>query len=183
MSASRLVSVLLLALGACAADPPAASGPASAPAAGGGVGSWFRDRSLDLLDVASVRVGIGPSLLVHARATRWLAVGAGALGKPGGRVGGFAFPLHQLGTLRREGGAWTERRAEVGISVFYYFEAEATSLAGNRATFGPAARGTYDVGAELFLALIGAAAEVRPDEALDFVVGWFGLDPLGDDGP
>ncbi|MBI4878961.1 MAG: hypothetical protein HY812_04770, partial [Planctomycetes bacterium] len=53
-------------------------------------------------------------------------------------------------------------------------------LGGNRATFPPDCRGDFDFGGEVHLALAGAAAEVRPDEILDFLAGIAGFDPRGD---
>ena len=86
-------------------------------------------------------------------------------------------------TLQGEGGLWTERRAELGISTFYYCETEAHLLGGKRVEFEPESRGMFDFGGELHLLLVGAAAEVRPDQAIDFVLGLFGYDLLGDDLP
>ncbi|MFH0944198.1 MAG: hypothetical protein V2A76_03290, partial [Planctomycetota bacterium] len=126
---------------------------------------YLQNRGLDLLDIASARIAVGPGLLAHARATRWIAAGIGELGKPE-PWGGFELKKYGLGWSLREGGLWTERRAELGISTFYYCETEAHLLGGNRDTFEPESRGMFDFGAELHLLLVGAAAEVRPDQAL-----------------
>ena len=141
---------------------------------------YLENRGLDLLDIVSARIAVGPGLLAHARATRWIAAGIGALGKPE-PWGGFELKKYGLGWSLREGGLWTERRAEIGISTFYYCDTEAHLLGGNRELFEPESRGMFDIGAELHFLLVGAAAEVRPDQAIDFVVGLFGYDLLDDD--
>ena len=176
----------------CASTPSPAVGPAQDPAdespaadasasPAAAVGEWLADRGRDLVDVASLRVALGPGLLVHARATPWIAAGWGMLGRSEAWAGGFEMKVYRVGWSGRTGGVWTERRAEMGLSSFYYCEAEPTVLAGTIDVFPPEDRRTFDIGAELHLALVGAAAEVRPDEALDFVLGLFGVDLLDDD--
>jgi hypothetical protein len=157
-------------------DDPEVEPPARTPAPL----RYLSARGLDLLDIVSARIAMGPGLLAHARATRFIAAGVGLLGKPE-PWGGFEFKKYGLGWVLREGGLWTERRAEIGISTFYYCESEPHLLGGNRATFEPESRGLFDFGGELHLFLVGAAAEVRPDEAIDFVTGLFGFDLLDDD--
>lgn len=143
--------------------------------------SFLLERLIDLADVASVRVAAGPGLLAQARATRWLAAGVGSLGPETTWVGGLSLTPHVAGWSLREGGVWTERRAEVGLSSLYYCEAEIEVIAGRRERGGLADRGDYDVGGELHFGLLGLAAEFRPDELLDFLVGWIGNDPMLDD--
>ncbi len=164
-------------------DAPAPASRPAGPGVGDRIGGWFSARGLDLAEIASVRVGVGPGLLANARITRFVAVGAGRLGPAITNLFGFWVPCWQFGSCRREIGLWTERRVELGLSTLYSIDVDAVPLAGNRRTFGMEARGTFDVGAELYLALVGLAAEVRPDEALDFVAGIFGFDPAGDDPP
>jgi len=148
---------------------------------GEAVADWFGDRGRDLLDVVSLRLAIGPGLLAHARVTPWVAAGWGMLGRPESWAGGFEMKLYKVGWNGRSGGVWTERRAEAGVSVFYYCASEPGVLAGTVDVFPPESRRTFDIGAEAHLALIGAAAEVRVDEAVDFVLGLFGADIREDD--
>lgn len=145
-------------------------------------GSWLRARALDLVDVASARVAVGPALLVHARITRFVQVGVGHVGRLEGVKAGFRLPVHFLGwTSAREGGLWTERRAEFGLGPAYVCEAEVHSLFGNVSRGPPETRGPWDIGAALHLALAGLEVDVRPLEALDFLAGLVGADPSGDD--
>lgn len=174
LGVAAAVGVALVSVFGCATQPARES---SAPR------GWLAERGLDLSDVVSVRLALGPGLLAHARVTRFVAIGAGELGSVAASRPGFTLDLYQLGWIKREGGLWTERRVELGLSTMYLFEAEGESLAGDRRTFGPPARRTLDVGVDLHLALIGAAADVRIDELFDFVAGVFGADPLDDDDP
>ena len=175
---------LLLTASACSASRPAAFRQAEQdsgnPTRTQAALHYLAARGLDLLDIASARVAIGPGMLAHVWATRWIAAGIGSLGKPESS-GGFELKKFGLGWMLREGGLWTERRAEIGISVFYYCESEPHLLGGNRISFEPESRGLFDIGAEVHFLLIGAAAEVRPDQALDFLLGIFGIDLLDDD--
>ncbi len=185
---SILLALVTVAVAGCAVvdevEPPTTEPTSSPGAASGGrgdVGEWLSARGLDLIDLFSLRIGVGPGLLAHARVTEWIALGAGSMGRPESWAGGFELRKYGLGWCRREGGLWSERRAELGISTFYYCETDAAPLGGNRMTFPPDSRGRWDVGIEAHLALIGAAAEVRLDEILDFVVGLAGFDPSHDD--
>lgn len=143
---------------------------------------WLAARGMDLTDIASIRVALGPGLLVHARITRFIALGAGELGSVAATRPGFTLDHYQFGWIKREGGLWTERRVELGVSTLYLFEAEGETLAGDRSTFGPPARRPLDIGIDLHLALIGVAADVRIDEVFDFLAGLVSADPLDDDG-
>ena len=171
----RCAAALAAATWGCAAQPPAETTGARVTR------GWFAARGMDLLDVVSLRVGAGPGLLVHARVTPYVALGAGQIGSVTAAKPSFSMSVYELGWIKREGGLWTERRVELGLSTFYHYDVEGDLIQGNRATFSEAARGPFDVGADLHLALIGAAAEVRLDEIVDFVGGIFGADVLGDD--
>jgi hypothetical protein len=164
--------VAALAGAGCAADPDGTTAQTR---------GWFAARALDLSDVVAVRVAVGPGLLAHARVTRFVAIGAGELGSVAAGRPSFTLDHYQLGWIKREGGLWTERRVELGLSTMYSFDAEGETLAGDRVTFGPPSRHTFDVGADVHLALIGLAVDVRIDEALDFIGGLFGADLLDDD--
>lgn len=179
---------MLLSLGAvasCVSAPSQSAGPEAAasqerepsePTAG-----YLRRRMLDFIDIASLRLGVGPGLLVHARATRFLSVGAGEIGPQQPWRSGFRVEVHWVGTVRRAGGVWTERRAELGFSTFYYSESEGRTLSGDVDRFGAELREDYDCGVEAYLALIGLSCDFRPLELADFFAGWFGFDPSADD--
>lgn len=146
-----------------------------------GVGPFLKRRAQDFLDGVSMRFSVGPGLLAHARVTPYVSAGVGFLGPATSWGGGFSFPDYVLGWGLREGGLWTERRGEIGVSTFYYCEAEVLPIAGTRTQIGQAGRGPYDLGAELHLGLVGVAIDLRPEEWLDFLAGFVGNDPTGDD--
>ncbi len=174
--------LVAIACGCAAAPRQGEAEPAEPPVPAPDVLDYLAARGFDLLDIASARLAVGPGLLAHARATRWLAIGAGSIGKAEWWASGFELPNYGVGWLLRQGGAWIERRAEIGISTFYYCESESQVLGGNRTTFPPECRGDFDFGGEVHFALVGLAVEARPDEFLDFLAGLAGFDPRGDDG-
>jgi hypothetical protein len=181
----RNACLTLLALAAwcagCAAQPASDFPPEPAPSFRERAGSYVAARGLDFADFLSLRIGVGPGLLAGARITEFVAIGAGSLGPPLPWSAGFKVEVHFLGWNRREGGVWTERRGEVGLSTLYYCEAEGDVLSGNRERFGADAREPMDIGAELYFALLGAAVDVRLSDFPDFLAGIFGFDPDGDD--
>ena len=144
---------------------------------------FLKKRFMDALDTFSFRISAGPGIRGHARVTKLTQIGIGYMGPAEGRTMGHTFPVYKLGYLKREGGLWQERTAEIGISLFYYYDTEGTYLAGNKMYWGSEDRGFWDIGIAGHWLLIGAEAEVRPDEIIDFVAGmFFGLDPMDDDG-
>lgn len=181
-----VVPLLLLAASvACVSTSPQSARPegvaSEEPESTGRAMEYLQRRLLDFIDIASLRMGIGPGLLLHARATRFLAIGAGEIGPQQPWRSGFRVEVHWVGTSRREGGVWTERRAELGFSTIYYSESEGRVLRGGVDRFGSELRDDYDCGLEAYLALIGVAFDFRPIEFADFFAGWFGFDPSGDD--
>lgn len=170
------LSLVLLCCGCAAQDTGAPPDPSVPPAPRG----WLAARGLDLLDVLSLRLAAGPGLLLHARATKWIAIGAGELGPTQLWEGSFALDCYELGWNLREGGLWTERRAEIGISTFYYCDAECKALGGCYDRCGPSAREPLDIGVEAHLALIGAGVDLRIVEIGDFLAGIAGFDPMQD---
>ena len=143
---------------------------------------FLKKRGMDLLDTFSFRISVGPGIRAHARVTQLLQAGVGYMGPAEGRTMGHTFSVYKLGYLKREGGLWEERSAELGISLFYYYQTKGEYLGGNKRTWGPEDRGFWDIGMAGHWLLIGAEAEVRPDEILDFIWGFFGYDLLEDDG-
>lgn len=143
---------------------------------------FLKKRGMDLLDTFSFRISAGPGIRGHARVTKLLQAGVGYMGPAEGRTMGHTFSVYKLGYLKREGGLWKERTAELGISLFYYYQTQGERLGGNKTSWGPEDRGFWDIGLAGHWLLIGAEAEVRPDEILDFFSGFFGVDMLDDDG-
>ncbi|MEW6745947.1 MAG: hypothetical protein AB1486_24670 [Planctomycetota bacterium] len=157
-----------------AAEAGADESPTESP------GDYLEDRLLDLLDVVSARFIFGPGLRFNARVTEIFQVGAGSTGTVA-PPDSFTLEAHTIGTMRREGGVWTSRVSEAGISLFYSYDSEGSLIKGNKSYFGEAERGFFDVGFAVHAALIGVEAEARPDELFDFVLGFFGFDYMGDD--
>lgn len=143
---------------------------------------YLGKRGMDLLDTFSFRISAGPGIRGHARVTKFVQAGVGYMGPAEGRTMGHTFPVYKLGYLKREGGLWKERTVELGISLFYYYQTEGEHLGGNKYNFGPEDRGFWEIGAALHWLLLGAEAEIRPLEIVDFFGGIFGYDPMDDDG-
>ena len=143
--------------------------------------SFIKKRFFDAIDTFSFRITVGPGLRAHARVTQVFQVGLGKMGAAEASSMGYSFPLYKLGFIKREGGLWEERSHEIGISLFYFYKSLGESLGGNKTTFGVEDRGFWDIGAAFHWFLIGAEAEVRIDEGLDFVFGFFGMDFMDDD--
>ena len=147
----------------------------------GGFWDYVGDRALDLLDTASFRVLVGPGLRFNARVTEVVQLGAGFSGPTVRDQRGFSMETHFVGLQRRQGGIWTQRTSEAGVSLFYFYEADGDLIKGDKSSFGPADRGFFDVGFAAHLGVVGAEAEVRVDEVIDFVLGFFAIDIMGDD--
>jgi len=168
----------------------------------GAAWQFLEGRTLDLIDVGEFDIGIGPGLKAGleygvARTTLGL-VEAQRIGFDGRQVGTWMERNASFGILpaslvfapfelvRRAGEPWrslalygfemgslgaerTQRRDFVTTAVLYH-EARAA---------GPWHERPGDiaaVGAELHLFLIGARARLKPLEALDFLLGFIGLD-------
>ena len=145
--------------------------------------SYVKERFFDALDIFSFRITLGPGIRAHARVTPYVQVGLGYMGPVESKGIGTFVPLYKLGYLKREGGLWKEHTQEIGISTFYFYRTEGVPLGGNKVTFGIEDRKPWDVGAALHWLLLGAEAELRIDEIVDFVSGFFGVDIKKDDIP
>ncbi|MHC4941684.1 MAG: hypothetical protein ACYTG7_01550 [Planctomycetota bacterium] len=143
---------------------------------------YLKKRFMDLLDTFSFRITAGPGIRGHARVTQLIQAGVGYMGPAEGRTMGHTFSVYKLGYLKREGGLWKERTAELGISLFYYYQTEGEYLGGNKTAWGYEDRGFWDIGMAGHWLLVGAEAEVRPDEIIDFFTGVLGYDFMDDDG-
>ncbi len=179
----RTVSVLLVLCGCLALSPGFA---------GAGVLEYLRDRGEDLLDVVRLRV-----FLPH----RAEAYGAKARVTALAQVGYVHVKGKAVGMDRRAIGVNAEERTEGGLSALYFSRTRMATLWGNQFLYPESRwnashpRGVIrnktawddarlhpdSCGAELELGLIGVDVGVYPLEAVDFVTGWFFIDPYGDD--
>ena len=163
-------------------------------------GSWLEARGADFMDIFGVRLAVGPGLGVYVRATEYLQLGAmyrgpseaqlvGAADSPGEdsfRVRGV--PCLMFGTIGRWGGMWTERSREVMVPGYSNRDAPRSpirreSIAGIVPEDGTADNWRASFGLGLQVVVLGAEAEVRPLQILDFLGGLVGYDPAGDDVP
>lgn len=158
----------------------------------GGVGTYFKDRFHDLLDVVRLRGGIpeeGKGIGAKAKVTS-LA-----------QVGYVQFRGKMAGMERRALGVTAERRTEGGISLLYasshemrpyagnsflradtpWSEAEDRRIIRNLPYWDDGRRRFLGVGAEVATPILALDAGVYPEEALDFVLGWVGIDIYDDD--
>jgi len=143
------------------------------------------NRILDILDVASVHVGLEGGLYADVHATRALQVAAGAGG--GAQVGWWQ---------KRELAAGAAHVSGVALLPFS-FEVESNSRAGTRGGrevgFGLAGlnrphdlayqryRDYWGVGGRVSAVLVGAGVELHPVELVDAVLGFVFVDFLCDD--
>ncbi len=158
----------------------------------GGVGTYFKDRFHDLLDVARLRGGIPEE---------GKAIGAKAKVTSLAQVGYVQFRGKMAGMERRALGVTAERRTEGGISLLYASSNEMRPFAGNSFLRSDTAwsevedrriirnlpywddgrRRFLGVGAEVATPIVALDAGVYPEEALDFILGWVGIDLYDDD--
>jgi len=165
----------------------------AAASAQAGILGYFRDRGADFLDLFLLRIsaprgirGIG----FRARATALAQVGA------------IYFEGEHFGMDRRAIGVWGEKRAQGGLSLLFftsvendviwgnYFLEENTpwmnfeerGLVRNDICWDDGRKDFFSVNAEVQLAFLpGLEAGVYPIELIDFVMGFFTLDPKNDD--
>ena len=165
----------------------------AAAGAQAGILGYFRDRGADILDLFLLRIsaprgirGIG----FRARATALAQVGA------------IYFEGEHFGMDRRGIGVWGEKRTQGGISLLFftsvendviwgnYFLEENTpwmnfeerGLVRNDICWDDGRKDFFSVNAEVQLFFLpGLEAGVYPIELIDFVMGFFTLDPKNDD--
>jgi hypothetical protein len=154
---------------------------------------YFRDRGTDLLDVFLFRVsaarkakGIGARVRVTALA----------------QLGAVYFEGEHFGLDRRGFGVWKERRTQGGLSLLsfasvendviwgnYYLEEnsawmnfEERGLIRNDVYWDDGRRHPLSINAEIQPGLLpGLELGIYPVEILDFIMGFFTLDPQNDD--
>lgn len=158
----------------------------------GGVGTYAKDRFHDLLDVVRLRGGVpedGKGIGAKAKVTS-LA-----------QVGYVQFRGKMAGMERRAIGVTAERRSEGGLSLIYASSNEMRPVAGNDFIHADTAwsdiedrriirnlpywddgrRRFLGIGAEIATPVLALDAGVYPEEAIDFIVGWVGIDLYDDD--
>jgi hypothetical protein len=146
---------------------------------------WLPDRMLDLLDIVTVGVHLGPGAFADVHVTRALQT-AGGMHTTGG-VG-----LHDFRSLGMKS------QAEVGLAaVFVGTHAYGGSLLGTSGSHAATAesiglhrpmaplyqelRDYWAVGASLTAGILGFEADLHPLQVADFLAGFAGVDFLNDD--
>jgi len=160
--------------------------------------SWCHDRTNDLLDPFRIDVAFGPGLYVDARATDFLALGAGAhyvdtAGLHGRFVGtgelfGVGLPFFLLGHTEQDMAPLLADASEYDPLRDILTTQLLVTPAVSFARCGPdpvsvAERGVRvaDLGATATLGIVGIGVGFSPGELLDLVLGFVGLDIAGDD--
>ncbi len=146
---------------------------------------WLPDRLLDLLDVVTLSVHLGPGLYADQHVTRGLQV-AGGLRSTGG------IGLHETRSLG------LKSQSEAGLMVLaggaHGYGGALIGTSGLRAasddTFGlqrptdelyQEMRDYWAVGASATVLFVGAELDFHPLQLADFLAGFVGLDFLNDD--
>ncbi len=158
------------------------SGPAEGPNMKVQTAHYFLSRWYDLVDIVDFSFGAGPVFLINAHATKFAQVGFGY------------SDAYRVGFRGRSAGIWREKRLEAGVSILYYQKVKRERITGWVENFRSDKmdldtaqiyannndRAFTGIGATLH-ALILVDVNVRPAQAADFVLGWFGVDVLDDD--
>jgi hypothetical protein len=162
--------------------------------------SWLEARGADMMDVVGVRLGVGVGLGAYVRITESAQLGFMLRGPAETALVGESesaqsdsfevrgVPCVMVGTIGRYGGLWSERSREVMIPFYstrdgVYSPIRRWIIAGVVPLDGRADNWRGSIGAGLHAVIIGAEAEVRPWELVDFFAGLLGYDPGGDDVP
>ncbi|MEI6234571.1 MAG: hypothetical protein WCT04_16070 [Planctomycetota bacterium] len=143
---------------------------------------YFLSRWYDLIDIVDFSFGAGPGFLINAHATKFVQVGFGY------------SDAYRIGFRGRSAGVWREKRLEAGVSILYYqkvkreritgwvedFRADKMDLDTATVYANNNDRAYSGIGATIH-ALILVDVNIRPMQAADFILGWFGVDILDDD--
>jgi len=150
-------------------------------------GDYFVNRGGDLVDIVRLHVAFGKAASVKVEATRMLHLGIG-----------WEQDVWAWGLANREVGRWQESIFTWGLILGHHDERMIKGIDNNRLTgsygwtFGKGGGNVFEVSdrdnwldlltlrATLMLG-IGADAELRVGEAIDFLCGIFQFDPSGDD--
>jgi len=158
----------------------------------------LQDRMDDAAEMCRLNLGLGPGLLVNAHVTRCLALGMGT------------YEARRFGFRNGHGWIWDERRYDTNliIPIWGWEDVVAvvhggmpkTLLRGDDhdplppgekpgdlrwaempLTINNKNRGWLEVSANVHLIVIGLEAGIDFGEVLDYALGWFGIDIMGDD--
>jgi len=155
----------------------------------GGVGTYFKDRLNDFVDIFSLSLSLGIGVQANVRVTQIV------------EAGGLFWGGSKFGFIGRQGGAWEETVAEFGMPGFYIRSVQITPASGN---IEPANtergqslwifcgdegipydsgydRKFWQVGATAHAGLVGLDFSVNLKELFDFLLGWTTLDISNDD--
>jgi hypothetical protein len=149
---------------------------------GGQFGHYFLSRWYDLVDIVDFSFGAGPGLMVNVHATKLCQA-----------MGGWS-DAYRIGFRGRSAGIWREKRKEVGVSLLYYQKVQRERITGWVESFRTEKmdldtstvyannndRSFFGVGATIQAGIL-VDVNVRPIQAVDFVLGWLTVDVLEDD--
>ncbi len=156
----------------------------------------LRDRLDDSARIFRLNVGAGPGFLVNAHVSRAVALGFGA------------YESRRFGFRNGHGWVWDERRYDANLLVpIWGWEDVETTYQGSMpvshlygdeknphepgkeyrwpvhpaATLQNSNRGWGEISVNVHLIWLGVDAGVDFGQFIDYIVGWFGLDLMGDD--
>jgi hypothetical protein len=146
---------------------------------------YLPDRILDLFDIVSIDLHVGPGLYLDYHATRALQAGIGFRG-----TGGLGWHDHRsLGVLGQ-----AESGIVAGPLGAQAFAGSIAGTSGVRTTADSMAglhqptdriyqelRDYWAIGVSSTIIILGSSWDVHPLELADFFLGWAGIDILNDD--
>ncbi|MFO7900277.1 MAG: hypothetical protein R6V58_14600 [Planctomycetota bacterium] len=161
-------------------------------------GPTLRDRYDDSAEIFRLNVGLGPGLLANAHVSRAVALGLGT------------YQARRYGFRNGHGWIWDERRYDTNlvlpiwgwedVDATYYGSMPVSLIHGddkdplrpgeepgrwkwarNPLTINNPNRGWGEISANLHLVFIGLDAGIDFGELADYLLGWFGVDIMGDD--
>lgn len=153
-------------------------------------GVYFHDRGQDFADIWRLGLTYGPGALVNVRATKLVQVGLGGMD-------GYKFGLQG-----RARGHWKEFRGEGGVSFIYFINYNKTFISGNETLAEKIAavrpkdqgeeiladldpfygdRSLTEIGFTVHAFAIGVEFAFDFYSFMDFLGGWFLIDPQQDD--
>jgi len=127
---------------------------------------WIPNRVFDVLDVARLRLRVGPGLTISARATEFVDV----------NLGGHATIFAGLHGPRSE----PQIPWPLGFETYAGAEVSVASAGTDESRTGPQ-YGPTEIGVGTQLLFLGFDVGIEPYDVLDFVLGLLTLDPKGDD--
>jgi hypothetical protein len=148
------------------------------------VGLWFVDRFNDIFDTFQVDLMFGATPtwpLINARVTKFLQLGMGW------------FDGTRIGLRPRAFGVWQEQRQEYGFGPIYWISIKREPISGLPAMFDHSYEytgwdimekpnwkegngGVLDVGATVFIVVIGAHANIATFETLECIIQFIPVD-------